>query len=208
MFEESDLLSQWRGYADDGSGVSIGFSSQYLHWLGKSIRDEQTPGFTLNRVIYDAKLQTEQIGPLYQQAKGFIEQGAFRSEYRSVLDPRTDEEFQRDQILVKQARNRLTPALLMLFLKMFLLKGDAFREEREWRLIAYFIYRGDTCRYRVARDRLIPYREIPLLEFAWQPIKEVILGPKHITDPVVIEGFLRQNGFGDVPVRRSNASYR
>jgi len=32
---EGDLLSQWRGYAEDGCGVSIGFSKSYLQKLTK-----------------------------------------------------------------------------------------------------------------------------------------------------------------------------
>jgi hypothetical protein len=30
LSEDGDLLSQWRGYAADASGVSIGFSKEYL----------------------------------------------------------------------------------------------------------------------------------------------------------------------------------
>ena len=30
LSEKGDLLSQWRGYADDGYGVSIGFDARYL----------------------------------------------------------------------------------------------------------------------------------------------------------------------------------
>jgi len=32
--EESDLLSQWRGYSDDGKGFSIGFNKSILEQLG------------------------------------------------------------------------------------------------------------------------------------------------------------------------------
>lgn len=38
LSEDGDLLSQWRGYADDGRGVAIGFSRSYLEWLAKSSR--------------------------------------------------------------------------------------------------------------------------------------------------------------------------
>lgn len=29
---DGDLLSQWRGYANDGAGIAIGFSTDYLRW--------------------------------------------------------------------------------------------------------------------------------------------------------------------------------
>src|SRR6202035_5793546 len=34
MSEEGDLLSQWRAYADDGIGISIGFNKDYFDALG------------------------------------------------------------------------------------------------------------------------------------------------------------------------------
>ena len=33
LSEKSDVLSQWRGYADDGRGVAIGFNKKYLETL-------------------------------------------------------------------------------------------------------------------------------------------------------------------------------
>jgi len=46
-----DLLSQWRGYADDGCGVSIGFGVPYLKSLVHSERDK-APHFALHHVRY------------------------------------------------------------------------------------------------------------------------------------------------------------
>lgn len=38
MTEEPDLLSQWREYANDACGVSIGFSTNSFYPLAHSIR--------------------------------------------------------------------------------------------------------------------------------------------------------------------------
>jgi len=38
LSEEGDLLSQWRGYADDASGVSIGFSRKNLNLIVEKFR--------------------------------------------------------------------------------------------------------------------------------------------------------------------------
>ncbi len=35
MSEEADLLSQWRAYADDGAGVSIGFSKEFVRLVSE-----------------------------------------------------------------------------------------------------------------------------------------------------------------------------
>lgn len=210
LSEEPDLLSQWRGYAADATGISIGFSQEYLTWLGKAVATETGSGFSLNRVVYDDAEHDTHVEATYQEAKRLIEQGAYkRWGVRMLLDTRTDEEFERDRKEGESAFRSLSMSLLMLLFKLFLLKSFAFREEREWRLLAYFMRTGtDSCSFRATRDRIIPFREIPLLELERQPIREVVLAPKHITPDLVIEDFLRQNGFDNVQVRRSEASYR
>jgi hypothetical protein len=55
--EEEDLLSQWRGYAEDGAGVSIGLSQEFLEELHTA---EDAPfSVALRQVIYDPKVQEE-----------------------------------------------------------------------------------------------------------------------------------------------------
>lgn len=46
--KNGDLLSQWRAYAEDGKGFSIGFDSNYIyHGLGVNI----------NSVVYEEETQ-------------------------------------------------------------------------------------------------------------------------------------------------------
>ncbi len=53
--EDGDLLSQWRGYASQGYGYSLGFRTATL-------RERTAPsGFVLGRCIYDPKLQAKII---------------------------------------------------------------------------------------------------------------------------------------------------
>ena len=40
--EDGDKLSQWRGYADNGKGVSIGFSAQELRCYSERYKDIMT----------------------------------------------------------------------------------------------------------------------------------------------------------------------
>jgi hypothetical protein len=55
---QGDLLSQWRGYADDGRGVAIGFDSVFFSELIESMPD-RSRGFDLlfEKVKYDLEQQ-------------------------------------------------------------------------------------------------------------------------------------------------------
>lgn len=209
LSKKGDLLSQWRGYASDGTGVAIGFSKEYLELLAKnSISDK--PGFFIQEVKYELASHEIEIHPTYLEVKKLIDEGVFSfSGFRSLLDSRTDEEFQLEKEGKEKLQSALFVKLLDLFPKLFLLKSPAFSEEQEWRLISYFLLNSqEPCSYRTLPDRLIPCRDFLLQELARAPIVEIILGPKHLTPVNVVQGFLKHCGFGEVKVRRSEASYR
>jgi len=210
LSEESDLLSQWRAYAADATGVSIGFSRQYLDWLADESRSKQSPGITVMRVKYDPQAHENEVGPTYAEAKRLVEKGALKVPgIRMILDTRTDEQIEKEKRETERAYTKLSFTMLSLFPKLFLLKSPAFREEKEWRLLSHLVRKGeDTCSFRAWQDRLIPYRSFQLKQPEKQPIAEVILGPKHLTPIGIVEHFLRQNGYGEVTVKRSEATYR
>jgi hypothetical protein len=210
LSEDGDLLSQWRGYAADATGVSIGFSKDYLEQLAEAGRSQEKTGFTLQRVEYDYEIQESLIKPTYIEIKKLINEGAFKFfGKRSLFDVRGDDEVKRDNEKIKGAFSQLSMTMLTLFAKIFLLKTSAFREEREWRLISYFVKTGDDiCSFRALNDRIIPYREFELLESESGSIVKVILGPKNTTPNYVIESFVKQRGFPSVTILRSEATYR
>lgn len=211
LSEEPDLLSQWRGYAEDASGVAIGFSRHYLEWLGGEYSKRGISTFYLDQVVYDAGLQDEQVKPTYEKAKTFIAEGAYELPSRGgLLVSKTKEEFEQEQKAYARTFQALHLTLVQLLPKLYLLKAAAFKEEREWRLISHLHSRdpGGLCRYRAVPGSVIPYKEYELLEGDTSPIVEVVLGPKHITPIHLVELFLKQSGFDDVRVRRSEASYR
>ena len=96
LSEKKDLLSQWRGYANDANGVSIGFSKNYLELLSNSLRDDKTPRFTLNQVIYKPDEIASVLNPTYQKIKEHIDKGAFkRPVYPGLLSIRPKEEYEK-----------------------------------------------------------------------------------------------------------------
>lgn len=210
LSEDGDLLSQWRGYASDATGVSIGFSKGYLERFAEGSRIPEKSGFTLQKVEYEYSDQMSLLKPTYTEIKEFIDIGAFKNLGKtSLLDSRTDEEIEKKDQEIKRAFSGLSMTVLTLFAKLFLLKTRAFSEEREWRLISYFVKSGDDpCRFRATSDRIVPYREYELSPLEESSIVEVIIGPKNLTPNYVIESFLNQNGFLNAKVLRSEATYR
>lgn len=163
LSEEGDLLSQWRGFAADATGVSIGFSTEYLNWLSKESVSQDRSGFSLQKIEYEPSAHESCVDPVYLRIKGSIAAGAFKTLGRRSLlsDSRTDEEIERDDASIRSAQSALFVDTIGLLGELFRLKARAFREEREWRLLSYFFKGGeDNCSHRVVHDRVIPYRKI------------------------------------------------
>lgn len=209
LSEERDLLSQWRGYAEDGKGVCIGFSKDYLEWLEEISTNSEKSGFRLHKVRYEPDEHEAEVAPAFAEAKRLIEEGAFNySGKRGLLDTRTEDELEAERKRIESAHKHLSIALLGLLPKLYLLKTRAFQEEREWRLLSHLVSGDKDCSYRVKDHQIIPFRAIDLCEIERMPIVEVILGPKHVTPVRVIEQFLQSHGLSEVRVLRSEASYR
>jgi hypothetical protein len=210
LSEEGDLLSQWRGYADDASGVSIGFSKKYLEKLSKASLNPQKSGFTLQKVEYEYESQKKRIQATYDKIKELINQGAYKPlKYQTILKFKTDEEIEAENKIIKKAFANLSLAVLCLFSELFLLKTKAFQEEKEWRLISYLTKTGnDEYCLQSFHAKIVPYRKFSLSNLEENSIVEVILGPKNNTLEYVIDGFLKQNNFENVNVIRSESSYR
>ena len=208
LSEEGDLLSQWRGYADDAQGVSIGFSYQYLEKLADLYEHTGTSGFTLHKVEYEPDAHEAKVEPTYRELRHSIDTGAFQlKQIKFPSDPRTKLSERNEKIF--NAALTFIKKTMTLLPYLFELKSPAFKEEREWRLVSVLLRDlADDCLHRPVRNRILPYRSFELLSCGIQAIMEVILGPKHETPTKVVESMLRQAGFGTVKVRRSEVTYR
>lgn len=210
LSEDGDLLSQWRGYADDASGVSIGFSRDYLETLSSHNQDLKNPKFTLKKVEYDPEAQRATLTPTYNELRNLIDVGVFVNPgISSLLDTRSEEDIRTQKKIFEEANIKFLIKLFELSPKLFSLKSNAFREEREWRLVSS-LFKGisDDCEYRAAAGRIIPYRSLDLVNLETPVIVDVILGPRHPTPPQVISAMLKHYGFDGVHVRPSVATYR
>jgi len=204
LSEQGDLLSQWRGYADDASGVSIGFSYPYLQ-SGHPIDEEKNiAGYSLQKVIYGAQEQPEYLERVIKMVEKFSSDGAYDRPGLLTL-PKTSKEREAQ----KKLRASASFPLIFLMFDLFKVKNPAFSEEREWRLMSPSP-RGvlKTCKYRSAGNKIIPYQEYQLDRMNERPLVEIVLGPKNASNEKDIANLLLANGFENVAVKRSSATYR
>jgi Protein of unknown function (DUF2971) len=211
MSADGDLLSQWRGYADDGAGVSIGFSKEYLETLGERKRDRGDKfNAALTQIEYNKARQKELVAEQMDQILELLKVGAMR--IPTLLTPETEEETARR----KENFSKIMLQFFLLFFHLYSIKNPAFAEEREWRIISHLVRRRSrgadsdlsAMDFRADTDRIIPFRRIPLEDLGRPAITGIILGPKNITPSEIVDAFLKKHGWTNVAVQQSKASYR
>lgn len=170
--EKDDLLSQWRGYCNDG-GVCLGFD---FSKLGKSILRQ---GFYLNKCIYNEKAKEMEMKRLWDKSiKGTSREGKSKNNW-----------------LVLVALNFIGECMQV----SPIFKDESFSEEKEWRLISYsyrFNIHDSRIKFREGKcPILIPYVEFELTEndkpFSFS---KVIIGPtsenKELSKSSILSFFL------------------
>jgi len=212
LSSEGDLLSQWRGYADNGRGLSIGFSRDSI----KKIEDNYTGteydfGVSLCQVKYKDDEHECELRQHYDELRNLITSDEYRikqrritlAELMSVHSHKPDSNTSYSTI-----QNQFLKKLIKMQPCLFSLKSSAFAEEKEWRLVSLrFEDKLSDCGFSPNEGKIVPYFEIELPDHE-TTITEVILGPKHETSISTIDELLKKCGFENVKVKKSKASYR
>lgn len=152
-----DLLSQWRGYADDGLGYAIGLRTEALL---RNVRGTQRNG--LLRVSYGSEQLRTTCNQILIQLTDALD----------VLftgDPRERERGL--QFLTVGASLQLAPMCVAT-------KNSAFAEEKEYRAVLWGRDRlvDASRRFKASRFGLTPYLHIPLT--LHEDLVEIVHGPK------------------------------
>ncbi len=223
--EFGDVLSQWRGYANDGKGCSLGFSLKELQNYCNQNEDQ----IILKEVEY-----------LNPDKKAVI----LREEARRLLISietlrKSAEKAFSEKTIKKEFIEPLMFVLLfhdfeVLILDSLKYKMDFFNEEKEWRL--YFksitkdaetlyasdkelsdwqlqfdkelkVLRGNVAFY-VREDCVVSYYPVDLKKISDNAIKRIYLGPKNNSYYLDVELMLKKNGLGTSDVAYSKISYR
>jgi hypothetical protein len=194
LSERGDLLSQWRGYADQGCGVSIGFSTEFLQSI--SVPDEADENFaTLERVEYSESQQLHEYGPTYRALVGAIEDAQGFLQYGEVS-------------ISDKLRAGLNRKLRPWTRRIYTFKNSGFSEEREWRMLGLLTAdERDRCEYRAAGNKIIAFKGLSLIGQEVPAIVSVTLGPKHVTPVDQVERMLQRYGI-NATVAKSGLTYR
>lgn len=222
--EKPDVLSQWRGYADDGKGCSLGFSFSQLE--DYCVIHSQV--LRLEKIEYLPLRKIDEL--IWDYASGLVSsmqslrQTIVEKQNLADSDPDTD-------IMVRYQFDRL---LEWTFIESLRFKEEGFSEETEWRLFLRnpgyknpdWLYRDNQSdsvgpswfsetieflknriEFMTTDDNLIPYYPINFSDFTGQPIIEAWMGPKNRILIRDFELFLKQNGYSNVNCFHSRISY-
>lgn len=215
MSENDDLLSQWRGYADNGKGLCIGFNTKFLRNVGKlhkSINFKKV-NYDLENLKMDIKKQVDEWSDVFIKNEGNV----FNNENKLYVF--------------------LNSAIIMSFWSNGTFnKSTFFREEQEWR-IAIEDYSlnvaDDPSNYNLrtikelanckndffslsnlgsysSDDRISTYFDLDFKSIKDSYISKIVIGPKSKLKKTDIRYLLIAEGYDlkNIDVTHSNGTYR
>jgi len=221
LSESSDQLSQWRGYADDGKGVSIGIKLELLKELGIPIDSNDPDRFLMfDKVKY---LESKQRAIVRKVAENLIEGINKFYSTNNRLGSKPDN-------YDKKLDDFFEDAYSDLFEKSVFCKNVFFKEEHEWRLChirgrkpsdfynsknGLILKHGITLKnlsFLEKDSKLIPYLDIdfsrknPNIDF----ISTIVIGPKASSSIVDVRNFLLSEhlDIANILIEKSQGTYR
>lgn len=196
--ERRDCLSQWRGYADDGKGISVGFCKKKLELLPKIMHHN----LSFSKVIYDENQQEKYVNKVAEEIFRNME---FKGIGLAGIEFNSNH---RDEFAIY--------------------KNPSFEEEREWRLILNSFPKWEEIKvgdmsftepsFRISEGQLISYVELSFANVKSDFVKEIWIGPKSKVELRDIKHVLKRYGYYDevddydekdpILVTKSSSSYR
>lgn len=201
-----DLISQWRAYANNGKGVSIGFDRTSLT---SSLAEPVTGQY----VVYDS-FKKELV------VRTFFEKSLFFFKEKKKLFPSEEFDF-----------NKVAAELMIGFLEIIIsaYKDPSFAEEMEYRIRLKTSDHDENQipnkRFRSNGNLIIPYVELETKFNEYKklpdgnggtvlveqlPISEVIIGPclDFIAVSDGLSQLLKENNYDNVKIKQSQIPYR
>lgn len=217
---EGDLLSQWRAYAKNGLGVSIGFDKKTIFDIEKR-KSELFVDF----VKYEKKDQIDEIK--FAAECAFVEtKPLYKEMYIGIYDSFEEFLFEEFEVFCEYfARYLLKGSCLI--------KNPAFKEEKEVRIVYAPIlnewidveilketvtktfssnrFKLNKMNYKIHDDKVIASFDLTFNNHVKEGIiKEIIIGPSSKITSEDLKIILLLNGFdiNNIIIRKSEASYQ
>jgi hypothetical protein len=195
---EGDSLSQWRAYADDGRGFSIGFGIKEMANLPVQILD----------VLYDPEEQVREmiiaVGAMYMEMEDESKQG----DYQWILDQCLG--LKSSAVAFKNPAWRDEREIRCQHVVLVDLKTDAWKFEAAGEGAEGKSLDPIDIEFQVRGEGMIvPYFDMPFkVTSEALPIKEVWAGPKNPNGFGNVKFFMSKHGLGGVEVKRAGGAYR
>lgn len=194
MSEERDDLSQWRGYARDGLGFTVGFCARSIY---ETSEPEDAP-FGVPRVEYERDRQLDIL------SRSLDEINAEFHKQAASAGTRVDHLVNRAASWFSWCADSRAASN----------KHSSFKMEKEWRLVALVPKpdKDNEIKVRSSGLRLVQYIDLKLGEFDGKPlpIKKIGIGPgfRGTEEVHAVRALCRLTGydpeiyFADTPYRR------
>ena len=221
FFQEKDLLSQWRAYGDDGSGVAIGFDLNILEDLLKSRQE-----ISIDDVSYDLEDQQILVERAIKYSLMYMMDGVkLNNISEEILKEYFDEEFETMcEVLPENLKNACC-----------FIKNPAFREEQEVRIVYHpdlknSEYLDDSdkiecfnkckqaknfnikpVKFNVNRNKIVAYSDLDFSYYMKKGlISDIVIGSKSNVSEADITYLLLANGYliNELTINNSKATYR
>lgn len=207
--KEADLLSQWRGYADDGRGVAIGYDLDVLKTIASGQKTEENQSVSLHEINYSEEKQKAIVESIVAGFMQKLEGTADGSEYQDMGGM--------DDILYT-----FEETFLELFKASVYMKNPFFSEESEIRLCEFAVKKkmeGENIElplgarlynysYYVKQNQFVSYVDFDFSSCMKQLIRGLTIGPKCLTSVSDMEYYLSTFGITDCEIIKSAGTYR
>ena len=219
---EMDKLSQWRGYADDGKGVAIGFYTREF------LSSCDGRNLMFNEISY--------------------EWPKIKNDLQKIINEKLSQAQSKNDAKPADYENAINQVISKIVYDGAFYKNPAFKEEKEWRLVYYPFgnvknlnplsrtstynshnemfydnmnvksicsvnFKELECKkidFKHRDNQLISYVDMDFSKVKNKIISDIVLGPKSQIDEKELKLFLMANGYNStvIKIKKSKATYR
>ncbi len=154
-----NILSQWRGYCQQGKGVSIGFNAECI------CASAEKQSFQVGKCIYEYAKQLELASQIISAIEALAEQLGEADKSKKHPSQSYHHVFETAEADILRIAS--------------LLKHPSFKEEDEWRVVSPVLtnYVTSPISYREGMSMFVPYVEFKLSRAARVELEHIFLGP-------------------------------